>query len=93
MRRHASDVLFAAFVLALAAQAEAQQAPQAPQFLPPTLSPATNSGRSTVYAPNAIIATSQPLATSAGLEIMRRGGSTHRRGHRCRGRAQPDRAP
>ena len=41
----------------------------------PTMSPATNSGRSTVYAPNAIIATSQPLATSAGLEIMRTGGN------------------
>ncbi len=41
----------------------------------PTLSPATNSGRSTVYAPNAVIATSQPLATSAGLEIMRMGGN------------------
>ena len=41
----------------------------------PTLSPATNSGRSTVYAPNGIVATSQPLATSAGLEIMRTGGN------------------
>ena len=41
----------------------------------PTLSPATNSGRSTVYAPNAVIATSQPLATSAGLEVMRMGGN------------------
>ncbi len=41
----------------------------------PTLSPATNSGRSTVYAPSAILATSQPLATSAGLEIMRQGGN------------------
>jgi gamma-glutamyltranspeptidase/glutathione hydrolase len=74
MRRHASDVLFAAFLLALAAQAEAQQQ-EAPAFGPPTLSPATNSGRSTVYAPNAVIATSQPLATSAGLEIMRSGGN------------------
>ena len=42
---------------------------------PVTTSPATNSGRSTVYAPNAVIATSQPLATSAGLEVMRRGGN------------------
>ena len=40
-----------------------------------TLSPATDSGRSTVYAPNAVIATSQPLATSAGLEVMRAGGN------------------
>ena len=41
----------------------------------PTLSPATNSGRSTVYAPNVVIATSQPLATTAGLEVMRMGGN------------------
>jgi len=39
------------------------------------ISPAANSGRSTVYAPNVAIATSQPLATSAGLEIMRKGGN------------------
>lgn len=31
--------------------------------------------RSTVYAPRAAAATSQPLATSAALEIMRRGGN------------------
>ncbi len=41
----------------------------------PLTSPAANSGRSTVYAPNAVLATSQPLATSAGLEMMRRGGN------------------
>jgi gamma-glutamyltranspeptidase / glutathione hydrolase len=41
----------------------------------PHTSPAANAGRSTVYAPNAILATSQPLATSAGLEIMRLGGN------------------
>jgi gamma-glutamyltranspeptidase/glutathione hydrolase len=74
MRRQVSDVLFAAFLLALAAQAEAQQQ-DAPQLGAPTISPATNSGRSTVYAPNAVIATSQPLATTAGLEIMRKGGN------------------
>ena len=32
-------------------------------------------GRSTVYAPNGVIATSQPLATAAGLEVMRHGGN------------------
>jgi gamma-glutamyltranspeptidase / glutathione hydrolase len=42
---------------------------------PPMTSPATHSGRSTLYAPNAVIATSQPLATSAGLDVMRRGGN------------------
>ena len=31
--------------------------------------------RSVVYAPRAMAATSQPLATTAALEVMRRGGS------------------
>ena len=31
--------------------------------------------RSTVYAPHAVIATSQPLATSAGLAVLQRGGN------------------
>lgn len=35
----------------------------------------TMAGRSTVYAPNGIIATSQPLATSAGLAVLQRGGN------------------
>jgi gamma-glutamyltranspeptidase / glutathione hydrolase len=49
--------------------------PMLGQAQQPNTSPATNSGRSTVYAPNAVLATSQPLATSAGLEMMRRGGN------------------
>ena len=32
-------------------------------------------GRSTVYAPSAMVATSQPLATTAGLEVLRTGGN------------------
>ncbi len=63
---HQRSVLVLALLSILTVPLQAQQ---------PTLSPATNSGRSTVYAPNAIIATSQPLATSAGLEIMRTGGN------------------
>jgi gamma-glutamyltranspeptidase / glutathione hydrolase len=32
-------------------------------------------GRSTVYAPHGVIATSQPLATSAGLAVLQHGGN------------------
>lgn len=38
-------------------------------------SPATRSGRSTVYAPRAAVATSQPLATGAALAILEQGGN------------------
>lgn len=37
--------------------------------------PSTLAGRSTVYAPRDVIATSQPLATSAGLAVLERGGN------------------
>ena len=37
--------------------------------------PTTLAGRSTVYAPHAAIATSQPLASAAGLEVLREGGN------------------
>ena len=35
----------------------------------------TLAGRSTVYAPRGVIATSQPLATSAGLAVLQAGGN------------------
>jgi len=34
-----------------------------------------NSRRSSVYSRNGIVATSQPLATAAGLEVLARGGN------------------
>ena len=37
--------------------------------------PTTLAGRSTVYAPRGAIATSQPLATAAGLAVLQRGGN------------------
>jgi gamma-glutamyltranspeptidase/glutathione hydrolase len=41
----------------------------------PAQRPTTLAGRSTVYAPHGIIATSQPLASTAGLEVLRHGGN------------------
>jgi gamma-glutamyltranspeptidase / glutathione hydrolase len=37
--------------------------------------PTSMAGRSVVYAPQGMIATSQPLASSAGLEVLRHGGN------------------
>ena len=41
----------------------------------PAQRPTSMAGRSTVYAPGAAIATSQPLASAAGLEVLRQGGN------------------
>jgi gamma-glutamyltranspeptidase/glutathione hydrolase len=55
-------------VIALVAAGAGLQSAQAPR-------PTTLAGRSTVYAPNGVIATSQPLASAAGLAVLERGGN------------------
>ncbi len=40
-----------------------------------TVRPSTVAGRSTVYAPRGVIATSQPLASAAGLAVLQAGGN------------------
>src|SRR5215211_7600111 len=37
--------------------------------------PLTMAGRSVGYAPHGVVATSQPLATTAGLAVLQRGGN------------------
>jgi gamma-glutamyltranspeptidase/glutathione hydrolase len=50
---------------AMSSGAQAQQSPR----------PTTLAGRSAVYAPHGVIATSQPLATAAGLNVLEHGGN------------------
>ncbi|MDA0310500.1 MAG: gamma-glutamyltransferase [Gemmatimonadetes bacterium] len=49
--------------------------PAAAQMTGPVTSPATTSGRSTVYSPRGTAATSHPLATGAALKVLEAGGN------------------
>ena len=62
-------------VLSLGCLTSALEAQVNSRMTAPVRSPATYSGRSTVYAPNDVAATSQPLATTTALEILAAGGN------------------
>jgi len=62
--------VFGTMIAAMSTVVPVQQPAQSPAPRPVSLA-----GRSTVYAPNAAIATSQPLATAAGLAVLERGGN------------------
>ncbi|MEK7400830.1 MAG: gamma-glutamyltransferase [Gemmatimonadota bacterium] len=60
---------------ALSAAVAAIVPPLAAQRATPARPIATMAGRSPVYAPNGVAATSQPLATTAALEVLQHGGN------------------
>jgi len=62
-------------LLSFGLPAPALEAQVSSRMTAPVRSPATYSGRSTVYAPRDVVATSQPLATTTALEILAAGGN------------------
>ena len=71
LRRFAVTVASTAFTSTVALHVAGAQA--APREVPKQ--PYTMAGKSPVYAPNGIAATSQPLATSAALKVLDNGGN------------------
>jgi len=66
--RRAAAALASSLVFGSSALAQQQQ--QSPQRRVPTMA-----GRSPVYAPNGVAATSQPLATTAAINVLQHGGN------------------
>lgn len=64
-RLHSTGLIAALIMSLLQTDRLAAQTPVAPSM----------AGRSTVYVPNGAIATSQPLATAAGLRVLQNGGN------------------
>src|SRR5689334_6587569 len=69
MRRFLSRAAGALLALMLVTPLEAQTAPTT------AARPLTMAGRSPLYAPHGVAATSQPLATEAALGVLQRGGN------------------
>ena len=86
------SILLSALFAAITITPLTTEAQATSRMTSPVRSPATYSGRSTVYAPNDAVATSQPLATTTALGDSRSGWKRNR--CRCSGgcRSQRDRA-
>ena len=67
-------------------------APAGPRLLDPQLLRNRNQNRSTVACRHGIVCSSQPLASMAGVDMLKAGGNADRRRHRHQRHAQPDRA-
>lgn len=75
LRRTHSLLTAMALMAASSTGCAPEGAASADQTDPATTAPAPVSGRSTVYAPHGLAATSQPLASTAALRILERGGN------------------